>query len=129
MENCSDKREASLVFHIQRSDFRAKVLVSKGLVVAACLLMAVAFGHFVLSASIWSGVGIGVILGLFAAMPIPGDLPVLEPQTRSWQVPFRTYRWLRAGEVTSCYVSLRGPSAVSLPKLCFLSAMSGAAFG
>jgi hypothetical protein len=104
VENCSDKREASLVFHIQRSDFRAKVLVSKGLVVVACLLMAVAFGHFVLRASIWSGVGIGVILGLFAANALPAIFPSFKPRTRTWQVPFRTYRWLRAGAVTSCYV-------------------------
>lgn len=104
MGNCSDKREASLVFHIQRSDFRAKVLVSKGLAVVACLLMTVALGHFVLRASIWSVAGIGVLLGLCAANALPAIFPSFKPQTRTWQVPFRTYRWLRAGEVTSFYV-------------------------
>jgi hypothetical protein len=102
--NCSDKRETSLVFHIQRSDFRPRVLVSKSLAVVACLLLATTFGHFVLRASIWSGAGIGVLLGLCAANSLPAIFPSFKPQTRTWQVSFRTYRWLRAGEVTSFYV-------------------------
>ena len=126
---CSYKREASLVFHIQRSDFRPRVLVSKSLAVVACLLFATTCGHFVLRASIWSGAGIGVLLGLCAANALPAIFPSFKPQTRTWQVSFRAYRWLASEKSPASTSSLRGPSVVSLQKLCFLSAMSGAPSG